>query len=44
MYATGVGLVLYGASNKAKKRFRIRDANIFNRVMHRMKNWVKEII
>jgi cell division protein FtsA len=44
MYATGVGLVLYGALNDSKKKFRIRDANIFNRVMRRMKNWVKEAI
>ena len=44
MYATGVGLVLYGARNQALKKFRIRDTNIFNRVMSRMKKWFKEII
>ncbi len=44
MYATGVGLVLYGARNQAKKKFRIRDTNIFNRVMVRMKKWFKEVI
>ncbi|VEN75292.1 ATP-binding cell division protein involved in recruitment of FtsK to Z ring [Candidatus Desulfarcum epimagneticum] len=44
MYATGVGLVLYGASSDSKKKFRIRDANIFNRVMRRMKNWVREAV
>jgi cell division protein FtsA len=44
MYATAVGLVLYGARNQPKKKFRIRDTNIFNRVMIRMKKWFKEVI
>jgi cell division protein FtsA len=44
MYATGVGLVLYGAKNQNAKKFRIRDTNIFNRVMSRMKNWFKEVV
>ena len=44
MYATGVGLVVYGAKHQDKKKFRIRDNNIFNRIMRRMKAWVKEII
>ena len=44
MYATGVGLVLYGARIQPKKKFRIRDSNIFNRVMTRMKRWFKEVI
>lgn len=44
MYATGVGLVLYGARNQPKKKFRIRDTNIFNRVMTRMKRWFKDVI
>jgi cell division protein FtsA len=44
MYATAVGLVLYGARNQPKKKFRIRDTNIFNRVMVRMKKWFKEVI
>ncbi len=43
-YATAVGLVLYGARSESKKKFRIRDKNIFNRVMSRMKKWFKEII
>ncbi|MBW2591780.1 MAG: cell division protein FtsA, partial [Deltaproteobacteria bacterium] len=30
MYATGVGLVLYGARHQVPKKFRIRDKNIFN--------------
>jgi len=44
MYATGVGLVLYGAKNQTEKKFRIRDANIFNRVMNRMKRWFRDVI
>ena len=44
MYATGVGLVLYGAKNQSENKFRIRDSNIFNRVMSRMKKWFKEVI
>ncbi|MBW1785197.1 MAG: cell division protein FtsA [Deltaproteobacteria bacterium] len=46
MYATAVGLVLYGAksSKKDKKRFRIRDTNIFNRVMSRMKKWFGDVV
>ena len=45
MYATGVGLVIYGAKNQtAKKNFRIRDKNIFNRLTTRMKKWFKDVI
>ena len=44
MYATGVGLVLYGAKNQTQKKFRIRDGNIFNRVMNRMKKWFNDVI
>ncbi len=45
MYATGVGLVLFGAKNQQNaKKFRIRDTNIFNRVTTRMKKWFKDII
>ena len=44
MYATGVGLVLYGAKTQSSKKFRIRDNNIFNRVMSRMKRWFQEVV
>jgi cell division protein FtsA len=44
MYATGVGLVLYGARNQTEKKFRIRDNNIFNRIVNQMKKWIKEIV
>ncbi len=44
MYATGVGLVLYGANNQTEKKFRIRDANIFNRIVTQMKRWFKDVV
>jgi cell division protein FtsA len=44
MYATGVGLVIYGARSGDSKKFRIRDNNIFNRVMTRMKRWFKDVV
>jgi cell division protein FtsA len=44
MYATGVGLVIYGVRNQATKKFRIRDKNIFNGVMSQMRKWFKEVI
>jgi len=45
MYATAVGLVLYGAkAGKKAKKFRIRDNNIFHSVMARMKRWFKDVI
>ncbi len=45
MYATAVGLVLYGSKrSKRAEKFRIRDTNIFNRVMNRMKRWFKDIV
>jgi len=44
MYATGVGLVLYGARNQNKKRFKGSEKNIFDRVLATMRKWVKQII
>jgi cell division protein FtsA len=44
MYATAVGLILYGAKNREEKKFRIRDVNIFNRVAARMRRWFKEVL
>jgi len=44
MYATGVGLVLYGARKQPSKKFRIRDKHIFNGIMGRMKKWFKDVI
>ena len=40
MYATGVGLVLFGAAqDRDGARFRIRDESIFGRVKQRMRDW-----
>ena len=42
MYATGVGLVLYGEDQgraRVQSRFRIRDESIFRRVRQRMREW-----
>jgi len=42
MYSTGVGLVLYGLSQRRSdrgSRFRIRDESIFGRVKQRMRDW-----
>ena len=42
MYATGVGLILFGASRhrtQRNSRFRIRDESIFGRVKQRMRDW-----
>ncbi|MFP4307154.1 MAG: cell division protein FtsA [Desulfococcaceae bacterium] len=46
MYATGVGLVIYGARdrNRLGKRFRGREGGKFGRVFARMKRWFKEIV
>jgi cell division protein FtsA len=45
MYATGVGLALFGASQTRghpATRFRIRDDSIFGRVKQRMRDWFYE--
>ena len=42
MYATGVGLVLFGLSQRRQqpgRSFRIRDGSIFGRVKQRMRDW-----
>ena len=42
MYATGVGLVLFGFSQtqgRLQSRFRIRDESVFGRVKSRMREW-----
>jgi len=42
LYATGVGLVLYGSRNKSQSRFKVGEGNIFSKVTHRMKEWIGE--
>ncbi len=44
IYATGVGLVQYGARNAAVAQFRVRDGeNVYSKVKKRMRSWLSEI-
>lgn len=43
MYATGVGLVVYGAKNQDRRVFRIREDNVFKKVKSRMRDWLQEV-
>jgi cell division protein FtsA len=44
MYATAVGLLLYGAEKEGTEhKFRIRDKNVFNRILSRMRKWFVDI-
>lgn len=42
VYSTGVGLVLYGARYKGDNKLRIRDENVFKKVLDSMKHWFRE--
>jgi len=42
IYSTGVGLVLYGAGYTGDKKLRIRDENVFKKIVDSMKNWFQE--
>jgi cell division protein FtsA len=44
MYATGVGLVIYGSRHPAiEGRFKVGDRNIFAKVVKAFKKWVEEL-
>ena len=43
MYATGVGLVMYGARHQDRRLFRIREENVYRKVKGRMREWLEEI-
>ena len=43
IYATGVGLVVYGAKHSDRRMFRIRDENVFKKVKGRMSEWLREV-
>lgn len=43
MYATGVGLVIYGSRSKQTNKFKVRDHNIYGKVKMRMKEWMGEL-
>jgi cell division protein FtsA len=42
MYATGVGLVLYGSANGGGTRFRVGEGNIFGKVTERFKEIIRD--
>ncbi|MCM0756652.1 cell division protein FtsA [Desulfovibrio aminophilus] len=44
-FATAVGLLLYGAEEERghERPFRIRDENVFNRILGKMKKWFTDI-
>jgi cell division protein FtsA len=42
-YATGVGLLKYGARTAARARFPIREKNIYDKVRGSMRNWIKDL-
>lgn len=43
-YATSVGLLCYGAEKEGSgRKFRIRDDNVFDRVLSRMKKWFVDV-
>ncbi|MBI2340591.1 MAG: cell division protein FtsA [Deltaproteobacteria bacterium] len=43
MYSTGVGLVMYGSRSMQESNFKVRDDNVYQKVMDRMKNWIGEM-
>ena len=44
VFATAVGLVIYGAQQRAgSPYFKIREENVYRKVKNRMKDWLGEI-
>ncbi|WP_029898301.1 cell division protein FtsA [Desulfohalovibrio reitneri] len=44
MYATAVGLLMFGAEKEGvEQSFRIRDPNVFNRILGTMRKWFTDI-
>jgi cell division protein FtsA len=42
-FATGVGLLKYGAKNLQKSKFPIREKNIYGKVKGSMRSWIKDL-
>jgi cell division protein FtsA len=42
-FATGVGLLKYGARHSAKGRFAVRGENIYDKVRGSMRSWIKDL-
>ncbi|MBI5511892.1 MAG: cell division protein FtsA [Deltaproteobacteria bacterium] len=43
IYATGVGLVLYGRDHEESRYFKVREENVYGKVKSRMRSWLGEI-
>ena len=43
MYATGVGLVLYGTRHLESRYFKVREENVYDKVVKRMRDWLTEV-
>jgi len=43
MFATGVGLVLYGSKHIDSRFFKVREENVYSKVKSRMRDWLTEI-
>lgn len=42
-FATGVGLLKFGARNGAKTKFQIREKNIYDKVRGSMRTWIRDL-
>jgi cell division protein FtsA len=42
LYATGIGLVLYGVKSGGEKMIKIKEENVMKKVLEGMKNWFAE--
>ncbi|MBI5494231.1 MAG: cell division protein FtsA [Deltaproteobacteria bacterium] len=43
MYATGVGLVQHGMKNMDSRHFRVREDNVYDKVIGRMQQWFRDV-
>ncbi len=43
VFATGVGLVLFGKQHEGQAHFRVRDENVYSKVRQRMRSWLGEM-
>ena len=43
VYATGVGLLLYGVNHEKHNYFKVREPNVYSKVKSRMASWLGEI-
>ncbi len=43
IYATAVGLLQYGMKHRSDAKFKIKDNNVYSKVVSRMKSWLGEV-